>query len=214
MAKTQLMMLGPPGAGKGTQAKRLEDELDIPQVSTGDMLRDARRRETELGQEAAEYMDDGELVPDDVVIGIVEERLQQSDADEGFILDGFPRTRKQAESLADMGVELEAVIKLQVSEDEIVRRLSGRLNCPECGAAYHEEFDPPEREGRCACGSELTRREDDRPEAVRERLETYTDETKPLVTFYRDRGMLLEINGEGSPDDVAARIQDAIGVST
>jgi adenylate kinase len=213
MPKTRLMMLGPPGAGKGTQAQRLEGALEIPQVSTGDMLRDARRRETELGQEAAEYMDTGELVPDEVVIGIVEERLQRPDAEAGFILDGFPRTREQAEALAEMGIELDAVLELQVSEDEVVRRLGGRLNCPSCGVAYHEAFDPPEEEGLCdGCGETLQRREDDRPEAIRERLEAYREQTEPLVEFYRDRGVLIEVDGEGTPDEVAERIREAVGV--
>lgn len=214
MAKTRLILLGPPGAGKGTQAKRLVDELGIPQVSTGDMLRDARRRETELGEKAAEYMDAGELVPDEVVIGIVEERLQRDDAQHGFILDGFPRTRDQAESLEGMDVEIDVVLDIEVSEDEVVRRLSGRVNCPECGAVFHEEFDPPEEAGVCDdCGHDgLQRRDDDQPEAIRERLAQYREETEPLKAFYRDRGMLESIDGEGTPDEVAERIAEAVGL--
>lgn len=207
MAKTRLIMLGPPGAGKGTQAQRLARRYDIPQVSTGDMLRAARSEGTELGQKAAEYMDAGELVPDEVVIGIVEERLSSDEMRRGFILDGFPRTVEQAEALAEMDVSIEAVLNLDVSEDEVVRRLSGRLNCPECGAAYHEEFDPPEEAGTCdECGSELVQRDDDRPEVVRERLEEYRAKTEPLVEFYREQDVLEEVDGEGTPEEVAERV--------
>lgn len=211
MAKTKLMLLGPPGAGKGTQAHQLVDRYGIPQVSTGDMLRAARRKGTELGEEAGSYMDAGELVPDEVVIGIVEERLSEPDAEDGFILDGFPRTRQQAEALAEMGVELESVLSLEVSEEEVVRRLSGRLNCPGCGAAFHEEFDPPAEEGTCdQCGGELMKREDDRPEAIRERLNSYTEQTEPLKEYYEEKDLLERIDGEGTPDEVAARIERAV----
>ncbi len=212
MAKTRLILLGPPGAGKGTQAARLRDDYDIPQVSTGDMLREARRKGTELGEKAAEYMDAGELVPDQVVVGIVEERLDRPDAENGFILDGFPRTRAQAESLEEMDVEIDAVLNLEVPEDEVVRRLSGRLNCPECGAAFHKEFNPPAEDDVCdECGHDgLMTREDDRPDVVRERLQEYRDNTEPLEEFYRERGLLEEVDGEGSPDEVAARLEDII----
>lgn len=211
MAATKLIMLGPPGAGKGTQAQRIAEEYGMPQVSTGDMLRAARRDGTELGREAAKYMDAGELVPDDVVIGIVEERLTSSDAEEGFILDGFPRTREQAESLEEMSVEIDAVISLVVSEEEVVRRLSGRLNCPECGAAYHEEFDPPAEPGVCdECGAQLVKREDDRPEVVRERLAEYREKTRPLVEFYEEAGLLEEVDGEGTPEEVADRVAEVV----
>lgn len=212
MAKTRLILLGPPGAGKGTQANRLRAEYGIPQVSTGDMLREARRKGTELGEKAAEYMDAGELVPDDVVVGIVEERLERPDASDGFILDGFPRTRGQAESLEQMGVEIDAVLSLEVPEDEVVRRLSGRLNCPECGAAYHEEFNPPSEEDVCdECGHKgLMTRDDDRPEVVRERLQEYRDNTEPLEEFYRERELLEPVDGEGTPDEVADRLKQVI----
>ncbi len=212
MAYTQLILLGPPGAGKGTQAARLRDDYEIPQVSTGDMLREARRKGTKLGQKAAEYMDVGELVPDEVVVGIVEERLERPDADNGFILDGFPRTRDQAESLEGMGVEIDVVVSLAVPEDEVVRRLSGRLNCPECGAAFHREFDPPSEDKVCdECGhSGLMTREDDRPEVVRERLQEYRDKTEPVEEFYRERGLLEQVDGKGTPDEVAARLEAVI----
>lgn len=211
MAKTKLMMLGPPGAGKGTQAQRLAKSHGIPQISTGDMLRSAKRKGTEMGKKAAEYMDAGELVPDEVVIGIVRDRLAEPDAEDGFILDGFPRTVGQAEALAEMGVQLEAVVNIKVDEDEVVRRLGGRRTCPECGATYHVEFKKPAEEGICdACGHELVRRPDDRPEAIRERLSEYQNKTAPLVDFYRKKDILLDIDGQGSPDEVYERIEEAI----
>ena len=212
MPKTKLMLLGPPGAGKGTQAERITEALEIPHISTGDILRDARDRGTELGKKAAEYMNAGELVPDDVVIGIVEERLEQDDAQGGFVLDGFPRTLNQAEALDGQGVELDAVLSLEVSESEVVRRLSGRLHCPECGAGYHKSFDPPQTEDVCdECGHQgLERRKDDQPEVIRERMKTYEENTDPLKSFYADRGVLVRIDGEGSPEAVAGRIAQAI----
>lgn len=212
MAKTKLMMLGPPGAGKGTQAQQLARELNIPQISTGDMLRDARRKGSKLGLEAAKYMDAGELVPDEVVIGLVAERLEESDAVDGFILDGFPRTVAQAEALAEMGIELEAVVNIEVSEQEVIRRLGGRLSCPNCGASFHEEFQPPKTEGVCdVCGHELIRREDDRPEAIRERLKSYDKNTQPLIAYYDKAGKLLNVDGQGAPDEIYKRIRGLIG---
>jgi adenylate kinase len=211
MAKTKLMMLGPPGAGKGTQAQRLARDYDIPQISTGDMLREARRKETKMGKEAARYMDAGELVPDEVVIGIVEERLGEPDAAGGFILDGFPRTVAQAEALDEMGIALEAVVNIDVSEPEVIRRLGGRLTCPSCGASFHEEFAPPEQEGVCdTCGGELQKRPDDRPEAIRERLKAYRAQTEPLVDYYRGQSVLIDVDGEGTPDEVYERVEEAI----
>ncbi len=212
MGNYRLMMLGPPGAGKGTQAKQLATRYDIPHVSTGDMLREARRNETDLGKKAAEYMEAGKLVPDEVVIGIVAERLEEDDAAGGFILDGFPRTRPQAEALADMGVELDAVVNIDVDDDVVVDRLSGRLSCPDCGAVYHRDANPPEQEDVCdACGHEgLVQRDDDRPEAIRERLDSYHRQTKPLVEFYDERGVLETIDGEGTPDEVGETIADRI----
>lgn len=211
MAKRRLMFLGPPGAGKGTQAQRLADDFGIPQISTGDMLREARRKGTELGRKAGEFMDAGDLVPDEVVIGIVAERLVEEDAQNGFILDGFPRTVPQAEALAEMGVELDGVVNIRVSQDEVVRRLGGRLSCPGCGASYHAEFDPPKAEGVCdKCGGALIRRPDDQPEAIRQRLESYEAKTAPLVSFYDARGKLLNVDGEGTPADIEGRIRDAV----
>ncbi len=215
MAETHLILLGPPGAGKGTQAKRLESEYGFPQISTGDMLRDARERGTALGREAAEYMDAGELVPDEVVNGIVEERLTRDDVADGFVLDGFPRTLEQAEALADMEASIDAVLNIEVPEEEVVRRLSGRLNCKGCGALYHEEFDPPDEEGVCdECGGELHQREDDRPQVIRDRLEAYREKTEPLVSFYREQGKLESVEGEGTPDEVAERIREVTGLAS
>ena len=213
MSRYRMMMLGPPGAGKGTQAKRLAQRLAIPHVSTGDMLRDARRKETELGQKAAQYMNAGNLVPDEVVIGIVRERLEQDDAADGFILDGFPRTTPQAEALAEMGVELDAVINIDVSDDEVVRRLGGRLSCPDCGAVYHEDAKPPSTDDVCdVCGHQgLIKRDDDRPEAIRQRLTSYHKKTAPLIAFYEQRGVLENIDGASGPDEVTEAIIGRIG---
>lgn len=212
MAKRKLMFLGPPGAGKGTQAQRLADDFCIPQISTGDMLREARRKKTELGKKAGAYMDAGDLVPDEVVIGIVAERLDEDDASDGFILDGFPRTVGQAEALSEMGVELDGVVNIEVGEKEVIRRLGGRLSCPSCGASYHVEFSPPSDDGVCdKCGAELVKRPDDQPEAIRQRLESYEQKTSPLVAFYDERGKLLNVDGEGSPAEVEQRIRDAVG---
>ncbi|MBA2662497.1 MAG: adenylate kinase [Bradymonadaceae bacterium] len=212
MAKRKLMMLGPPGAGKGTQAKLLSERLSIPHVSTGDMLREARRKGTPMGQEAARYMDGGQLVPDEVVIGIVRERLAEEDAQAGFILDGFPRTRPQAESLDAMGIVLEAVLNVRVSDDEVVRRLGGRLSCPACGRVYHEAFSPPTVSDTCdTCGHlGLIKREDDRPEAIRERLKGYWAQTNPLVEYYESKGVLVDVDGEREPVDVERQVVDAV----
>ena len=208
----KLMFLGPPGAGKGTQAQRLADDFGIPQISTGDMLREARRKGTELGRKAGEFMDAGDLVPDEVVIGIVAERLREDDARAGFILDGFPRTVAQAEALAGMGIELEGVVNIDVAEDEVVRRLGGRLSCPACGASYHVEFSPPSQDGVCdKCGGELIRRPDDQPEAIRQRLQSYKAKTSPLIAFYEERGKLLNVEGEGAPAQIEARIREVVG---
>lgn len=212
MAKRKLMFLGPPGAGKGTQAQRFADEFQIPQISTGDMLREARRKGTELGRKAAEFMDAGDLVPDEVVIGIVAERLGEDDAVAGFILDGFPRTVEQAEALAQMGIELDGVVNIQVSADEVVRRLGGRLSCPGCGASYHAEFNPPAAAGTCdKCGAALITRPDDNPESIRQRLKSYESKTWPLIRFYTDRGKILNVAGEGSTGEVESRIRAVLG---
>lgn len=212
----RLILLGPPGAGKGTQAQRLTERLGIPQVSTGDILRAAVAAGTPLGREAKAYMDRGALVPDGVVIGIIRERLKAPDYTRGYILDGFPRTVAQAEALGEtlkaMGTPLTAVLSLTVDPEELVRRLAGRRSCGSCGAAYHLDTAPPRRPGRCdRCGGELFQREDDREETIRKRLAVYRDQTAPLVEYYRGRGLLKEVDGRGEIADVFARISRVLG---
>lgn len=210
-----LVLLGLPGAGKGTQASLLEDEHGIPHVSTGDMFRQAINNETELGQKAREYMDAGELVPDEVTIGIVRDRLARDDSQSGFILDGFPRTIAQAkaldEMLGDLNRELDMVIYMSVPEDELLKRLTGRRVCPECGANYHLEFNPPQEDGICdECGSELIQRDDDREKTVRKRLDVNRDKTEKLKEYYRDRDLLVELDARGSVDEVNQRFAELL----
>jgi adenylate kinase len=193
------VLLGPPGAGKGTQARLLAEKLDLPHISTGEMLRAAVEQQTELGLRVKEVMDRGELVPDDLIIAVVEERLARPDAQEGFLLDGFPRTVAQAEALeallAKQGRPLTAVLDLEVDEAEIVRRLSGRRVCEGCGANFHVTSMPPVVAGKCDhCGSNLIQREDDTPEAITRRLQVYRAQTQPLIDFYRDRKLLKTVN--------------------
>ncbi|NIQ96621.1 MAG: adenylate kinase [Desulfuromonadales bacterium] len=206
-----LILLGPPGAGKGTQAKMLVDRYGIPQISTGDILRAAVREGTPMGVKAKEYMDAGSLVPDEVVVGIVKERLQQDDCGKGFILDGFPRTVAQAdalqESLKEFGRGIDAVISLEVDMEALVGRLTGRRTCKECGAGYHVEFDPPQKDGLCdKCGGELFQRQDDQEETIRERLGVYQDQTAPLVEYYAQEGVLYRVDGMAPIDDVQSEI--------
>ncbi len=210
-------MLGPPGGGKGTQAKILSERLGIPQISTGDILREAVREGTELGKIAKKYMDEGKLVPDDIIVGIIKERLSQPDAKNGFILDGFPRTVAQAEAFDDMlkgiGESLKAVIFIDVPKEELVRRLTGRRTCSGCGRMYHVEFSPPKEEGVCDhCGKPLYQRDDDKEETIVKRLETYEAQTLPLVDYYKKKGFLVEIEGVGSIEDINRKIREAIGV--
>lgn len=211
---TRLLLLGAPGAGKGTQAKRLVAQLGVPQISTGDMLREARAAGTALGKKAAEYMDAGKLVPDDVVIGLVEERLKRPDCVRGFIFDGFPRTRAQAEALDELGVRLDRVLQIDVPEEALVERITGRMSCANCGAPYHKRFSPPQEEGVCdVCGQrELRTREDDTEPVVRQRLATFREQTKPLIAYYRARNLLHVIDGSGAPDEVWALIESDLGV--
>jgi adenylate kinase len=212
---TRVVFLGAPGAGKGTQARALAAEWGVPQVATGDMLREAVAAQTPLGLEAKRHMDAGALVPDDVVIGLVEERLGRSDAAAGFVLDGFPRTAPQAEALDAMlrrrGQSLDRVVFLDVGREELLRRLTGRRVCGKCGTAYHLVSAPPKTAGRCDnCGSELTQRSDDTRQAVATRLDVYEKQTAPLLAYYRDRGLLATVPGEGTPDEVAAAIRKAV----
>lgn len=208
-------MLAPPGAGKGTQAGILSRRHDIPHVETGDILRRAIREETPTGREAREYVEAGNLVPDEIVIRLIRERLKEPDCESGFILDGFPRTIHQArafdEMLRNIDQRLDAVINLRVSRQEIVHRLEARRVCSECGETYHLDHDPPAESGRCdACGSELIQRDDDRPEAILQRLSEYNDKTKPLLDFYRKRDLLVEVDGEQSIEGVTKSIEESL----
>jgi adenylate kinase len=212
----RLIFLGPPAAGKGTQARRLALEYDIPHISTGDILRAAINAGTYLGREAKRYMDHGALVPDDVMIGIITERLRKNDCAGGFILDGFPRTIQQAEALAkllkSMNTPLNYVVNMAVPVEEIVRRLNGRLTCQNCGRMFNLMLDPPKTSGRCdCCGGLLTQRVDDRIDTVHERLEVYRQSTQPLIEYYSARGLLITIDGTGTIDAIAKRIGEAVG---
>ena len=206
MSQLNLVLLGPPGSGKGTQGERLQEDLDLPYYATGDILRAAVREETEIGKEAKAYMDEGNLVPDEVIIGVIAERIDSHEAEDGFILDGFPRTVGQAEALSkkleELRSRLTASILISVPDEEVVRRLGGRRTCPN-GHIFHVEFDQPEKEGVCdVCGEELHIRDDDKPEVIKNRLAQYRDKTEPLVEWYDERGLLERVDGSGAPDDV------------
>lgn len=213
-----LILLGPPGAGKGTQSVLLEKRFDIPQISTGDMLRAAVKSSTPMGIKAKKFMDAGDLVPDEVVVGIVRERLQEPDCADGFILDGFPRTVAQAdalkESLAQLSKQLDAVVSLQVDIDALVERLTGRRSCQSCGKGFHIKFDPPTADGHCsACGGELLQRDDDHEDTIRRRMDTYHQQTAPLEEYYRKDELLLTVNGMGAIEDVQQAIISGIQAS-
>ena len=206
-----IILLGPPGAGKGTQAKMLIEEYQIPQISTGDILRAAVKEGTPLGKEAKSYMDKGALVPDSVVIGIVEERIQEPDCKKGYMLDGFPRTVPQAEALDEMlsklSAQIDHVVSIEVANEELVKRLTGRRTCRECGAGYHVMFDPPKVEGVCdKCGGELYQRDDDNVETVTSRLNVYEAQTLPLIDYYEVKGKIRPIDGVGDIKDIFKRI--------
>ena len=206
MSELNLILLGPPGSGKGTQGDRLREDLDLPYYATGDILREAVREGTQIGQEAKEYMDRGDLVPDEVIIGVIAERIASHEAEDGFILDGFPRTVGQAEALEskvkELGKRLTAALLIEVSDDEVVRRLGGRRTCPN-GHIFHVEFDPPNEEDVCdVCGAALQIRDDDKPEVIKHRLTQYREKTEPLVAWYEDRGILERVDGEKDPDEV------------
>jgi len=211
MPELNLVLLGPPGSGKGTQGERLNEDLRLPYYATGDILRAAVRDETELGRTAKEYMDRGDLVPDEVIVGVIAERIDSSEALDGFILDGFPRTTPQAEALdaklSELGRGVTAVLLIDVSDDEVVRRLGGRRTCEANGHVFHVEFEPPQQEGVCDIdGSPLIVRDDDKPEVIRKRLETYHEKTEPLVSYYDSRSVLRRIEGEAAPDEVADQV--------
>jgi adenylate kinase len=214
MSELNLILLGPPGAGKGTQAERLQEDFPLAYVATGDMLRAAVAEETELGKEAKAYMDRGELVPDDVIIRVILDRLSEADTADGFLLDGFPRTDKQAEALdaalKKVDRRLTAALLIDVPEDDLVRRLSGRRVCPN-GHTYHVEHNPPEHDEVCDVdGEPLTQREDDREETVRKRLEVYRDQTSPLIDYYDKRDLLHRFDGTRSPTEVHDHLRATI----
>ena len=200
-----LIFLGAPGAGKGTQAEIVSEKFNIPAVSTGNIIREAMKNGTEMGTKAQEFVQKGELVPDDVVIGIIKERLQESDCANGFILDGFPRTIPQAEALDKMGVVIDKVIDIEVPDEKIVTRMSGRRVCPNCGASYHIEYKKPTKDGVCnSCDSELIIRKDDKPEVVLDRLNVYHEQTEPLKDYYAKAGKLVIIEGQEEVKDTTA----------
>ncbi|MBU5350418.1 adenylate kinase [Paenibacillus sp. LC231] len=206
-----ILFMGPPGAGKGTQAENIVNEFGIPHISTGDAFRLAIKQGTPIGIKAKEFMDQGLLVPDDVTIGIVEERLQQSDCEKGFLLDGFPRTLSQAEALdeilARLNTGLDHVINLKVDREKLLARLTGRRICKNCGSTYHVIFNPPKQEGICdKCGGELYQRSDDNEESVGIRLDEYINKTAPLLTFYENKGLLRQIDGDQEIDAVSTQI--------
>ncbi|MFP3946024.1 MAG: adenylate kinase [Archaeoglobaceae archaeon] len=210
-----LILLGAPGAGKGTQAKAIVDKHGIPQISTGDMLREAVNKGTDLGKKAKEYMDKGELLPDEIVIGIVKERLKQDDAQKGFILDGFPRTIKQAEELdkilSELNMKLDAVINVSVPEEEVVKRIVNRRSCKNCGAVYHLIYKPPKEEGKCDyCGGELYQRDDDKEETVRDRYNVYRQQTEPLIEYYSKQGLVENVDGTKNIDEVTKDVMDIV----
>jgi adenylate kinase len=211
----RLVLVGPPGAGKGTQAEFIAAQLAVPKISTGDIFRANMRQGTPLGLEAKRYMDAGQLVPDEVTINMVRSRLAEADATDGFLLDGFPRTLPQAAELdkilADLGTQLDLVLELVVDEDEVIRRLSGRRNCRGCDKIWHVEFDAPKREGVCdRCGGELYQRDDDKAEVIEERLRVYHRDTAPLIDFYGAQGKLVGIDATGPVEDVTQRATDAL----
>lgn len=207
----RLVFLGAPGVGKGTQAYLVAGKFGRPKISTGDILREAVRNQTPLGRQAKACMDQGELVPDEIVIGIVRDKLAEPVCARGFLLDGFPRTVPQAEGLAgiltEAGVALDLVVNVVVPRDEVVRRLTGRRSCPACQAVYHVDFAPPKRDGICdRCGAELVQRSDDTRQTVEARLSVYEEQTAPLISYYRERGVLVDLDGLGTVDEVQARL--------
>jgi adenylate kinase len=215
MSELNLILLGPPGSGKGTQGERLQKDFRLPYYATGDILRAAVKEGTEIGQKAREYMERGDLVPDEVIIDVIAERIQQGEASDGFILDGFPRTLPQAEALdskmKELGRRISAAILIDVPDEEVQRRLGGRRICEDNGHVFHLEFDPPQKEGVCdVCGGRLIVRDDDKPEVIAHRLEQYREKTEPLIDYYEDGGILQRVDGGRAPDEVEEKIHGVI----
>lgn len=209
----KIIMLGAPGAGKGTQAEVLSEKFGIPTISTGAIIRQAIKNGTKVGREAKDYIDKGLLVPDAVVIGIISERLKEDDCKDGFILDGFPRTIAQAEALDEFGVEIDTALSLEVDDDVIVKRLSGRRECSSCGATYHIDSKPSKKDGLCdKCGNELTTRRDDNPETIQSRLDVYHEQTEPLKDFYAKKGKLVKVVGRNTVEETTASVVEALGL--
>lgn len=213
-----LILLGPPGAGKGTQAVAIAKQAGIAHVATGDLFRENIRNQTELGKQAKVYVDRGELVPDQITVGMLLDRLDRPDTQKGVLLDGFPRTVEQARALdgalQERGQAVDRVLYINVSEEEVVRRLAGRWTCRQCGAVYHQVFSPPKEPGKCdQCGGELYQRDDDKPETVRNRLGVYNQQTAPLIDYYRGQSKLLEVNGEQGAEAVGKELLKAAGLS-
>ena len=212
MSELNLILLGPPGSGKGTQGERLQEDFRLPYYATGDILRAAVAEKTELGRTAEEYMNEGRLVPDEVIIGVIAERVEAPEAADGFILDGFPRTIPQAEALGSemekLGRSITACVLIDVGDEELQRRLGGRRTCAKNGHVFHVEFDPPKNEDVCdLCGARLIVRDDDKPEVIARRLETYHAQTEPLAAYYEERGLLKRVDGSLAPDEVGDRIR-------
>jgi adenylate kinase len=212
VSELNLILIGPPGAGKGTQAERLVEDFDLPYYATGDILRDAVKQDTELGKKAKEFMNNGDLVPDDLITDVILDRVDSEEAADGFVLDGFPRTVAQAESLekglAERGREVTAALLIDAPDEEVIKRLSGRRICTKNQHVYHVDSNPPKNEGACDMdGSKLIQRDDDKPETVKKRLEVYHEQTEPLIKWYEDRGLLRRFDGTRSPDEVHDHIR-------
>ena len=211
MSELNLILLGPPGSGKGTQGERLQEDFRLPYYATGDILRAAVRNGTDIGREAKDYMERGDLVPDDVMVGVIAERIDQKEAEDGFILDGFPRTEPQAEALEsklnELGRQVSAAVLFEVSDEEVVRRLGGRRTCTN-GHIFHVDSDPPKNDGVCdVCGASVEARDDDDPAVIRHRLDEYHSKTEPLISYYENRGLLKRVDGSLAPDEVSDRIR-------